>query len=307
MLKRAAQFSKISLLLLFILSTVACTTTTKKLTTTKPRVDSTSQMAKAREAFNQNNYQQAAELLAPLAEQGDASAQYALGYMYHNGLGVPRNYKLAIQWMTAASAKGNEKATEALRRISALGSDVTDNNITEESTQPETEAAEPILITGEKTKSAEMMEETELAKIQAMETPDNTAESISESDMPAISTTEPEEQETPAPATSITTETALSVDEKWIMEQPKTNYTIQLIATGKESALKQFISENSLQDGARYYKSLRNNKDWFTLIQGSFDSSTTAKNAIKELAPGLQDMNPWVKPFSDIQEALSNR
>lgn len=297
---------KIALLVTIVASNAACTTTTKKLTTTKPRVDSTSQLTKARQAFNQKNYEQAASLLTPLAEQGDANAQYALGYMYHNGLGVPRNYKLAIQWMTAASAKGNEKATEALRRISELGSDVTDNNLQEMQAEPatETESMEPIMISGKK---------PEITKTPA---PESTADAVStltpvktgpkpEPEIP--SQAEPEKIETPATTPGPASETPLTTDEQWIMDQPNTHYTMQLIATGNESALIRFVNENNLQNNAKYYRTLRNNKDWYTLIQGSYDSSTAARKAIKELDTGLQDMNPWVKSIADIQKALSNR
>ena len=46
----------------------------------------------------------------PLAEQGDASAQYNLGLMYDNGQGVPQNYKTAVTWYTLAAKQGNAAA-----------------------------------------------------------------------------------------------------------------------------------------------------------------------------------------------------
>ena len=32
------------------------------------------------------------------AEQGNADAQFILGYMYANGKGVPQDYKTALKW-----------------------------------------------------------------------------------------------------------------------------------------------------------------------------------------------------------------
>ena len=43
----------------------------------------------------------------PLAEQGDAYAQYNLGLMYFNGLGVPLNYKTAVNGLVR-NTKGIE-------------------------------------------------------------------------------------------------------------------------------------------------------------------------------------------------------
>jgi hypothetical protein len=35
-----------------------------------------------------------------LAEQGDPEAQFALGVMYDNGLGVPKDYQKAVYWLS---------------------------------------------------------------------------------------------------------------------------------------------------------------------------------------------------------------
>jgi uncharacterized protein len=42
----------------------------------------------------------------PLAEQGDADAQYNLGAMYGNGQGVPQDYKEAVKWFRLAAEQG---------------------------------------------------------------------------------------------------------------------------------------------------------------------------------------------------------
>ena len=50
----------------------------------------------------------------PLAEQGDASAQYGLGQMYRKGLGVLQNDKTAVKWYTLAAEQGNARAQHNL-------------------------------------------------------------------------------------------------------------------------------------------------------------------------------------------------
>ena len=44
------------------------------------------------------------------AKQGEPSAQYNLGVMYNNGTGVPENDKTAIKWYTKAAEQGNADA-----------------------------------------------------------------------------------------------------------------------------------------------------------------------------------------------------
>jgi len=39
----------------------------------------------------------------PLAEKGDAVAQYNLGQMYRNGDGVPQDYTEAVRWWRLAA------------------------------------------------------------------------------------------------------------------------------------------------------------------------------------------------------------
>lgn len=289
------QLFRLVLMISLIASVAGCVTTTKPLKT-KTTVDQTAQYEKAKAAFHQKNYERAASLLTPLAEQGHADAQYALGYMYHNGLGVPRNYRLSIQWLNIAAAKGNKKAMEALRRLSLPAGDTADNNekTTSAPTQASAEKTEAIMAAGKEP--------------QAAETPRPTTTLLPEPPTEdALQTDSTKSPEAMAPATISETITALTDGEQWIMDQPAEHYTIQLIASGNEAAIQRFINDNNLHDSAVYYRTRRNGGDWFTLIQGSFESVSLAKSAIKNLASPLQIAKPWIKPIAGIQKALAAR
>ncbi len=43
--------------------------------------------------------------MRPLAEQGDADAQFNLGVMYDNGQGVPQDYAQAHMWLNLAASR----------------------------------------------------------------------------------------------------------------------------------------------------------------------------------------------------------
>ncbi len=49
-------------------------------------------------AYDRGDYQTAYHEFLPLAEQGDAAAQYNLGLMYDNGQGVARDHAEAVKW-----------------------------------------------------------------------------------------------------------------------------------------------------------------------------------------------------------------
>jgi uncharacterized protein len=73
------------------------------------------------DAYNRGDYATALREWRPLAEQGDASAQFQLGLLYDNGDGVPRDYAKARQWYERAAAQGGVKAQFYLGLQSAYG------------------------------------------------------------------------------------------------------------------------------------------------------------------------------------------
>ena len=65
----------------------------------------------------------------PLAQQGDASAQNALGAMYYNGQGVPQDYKEAVKWYRLAADQGNDQAQSNLGVMYEYGQGVAQNRV----------------------------------------------------------------------------------------------------------------------------------------------------------------------------------
>lgn len=60
----------------------------------------------ANDAYREKAYAKAAELWRPLAEQGDAEAQYSLGTLYAEGKGVEQNDATAFLWFQRAANQG---------------------------------------------------------------------------------------------------------------------------------------------------------------------------------------------------------
>ena len=61
-------------------------------------------------ALRRRDYATAVRLIRPLAEQGNANAQYNLGTFYDNGLGVPLDKVRAYMWFSLSAAQGREGA-----------------------------------------------------------------------------------------------------------------------------------------------------------------------------------------------------
>jgi hypothetical protein len=77
----------------------------------------TDQIAKAQElaTYNRGDYAPDMREIRPLAEQDDVEAQLQLGFMYGNGVGVPKNDAQAVKWFHKAAEQDHE---DAMRRLS---------------------------------------------------------------------------------------------------------------------------------------------------------------------------------------------
>lgn len=73
------------------------------------------QLGLAKRNFADGDYKQSFHALLPLASEGNARAQYAVGYMYYYGYGVARDAESGIFWMHKAAAQHYEPAIKALQ------------------------------------------------------------------------------------------------------------------------------------------------------------------------------------------------
>lgn len=68
-------------------------------------------------AYNLGDYARALREWTPLAEQENPLAQFYLGALYQDGLGVPQDYVQAHMWYNLAGTNGNQDAVEFRDRL----------------------------------------------------------------------------------------------------------------------------------------------------------------------------------------------
>ncbi len=68
-------------------------------------------------AYKQQNYRSAFIKLIKAANYGNTNAQYAVGYMLYNGIGIKRDQTTALIWLNKAAKKGNYRAIDALEKL----------------------------------------------------------------------------------------------------------------------------------------------------------------------------------------------
>lgn len=81
-------------------------------------------------AARSGDYATALQELRPLAEQGDATAQYTLGWMYRNGNGVLQDYAFAMRWYRLAAEQGYAAAQSNLGTMYLVGEADTVDDVT---------------------------------------------------------------------------------------------------------------------------------------------------------------------------------
>jgi uncharacterized protein len=72
-------------------------------------------------AYDAKNYREALRLFQPLAEKGDAEAQYYVGRMYEKGQGVSKDQEQVVKWYTLAAQNGHAGAQYRLAVGHAYG------------------------------------------------------------------------------------------------------------------------------------------------------------------------------------------
>jgi peptide-methionine (S)-S-oxide reductase len=75
-------------------------------------------------AYIRGDFATAERLLRPLAEQGNATAQFDLGGMYYHGRGVPQDYAAALTWYRRAADQGDARAQNGLGDMYSDGNGV---------------------------------------------------------------------------------------------------------------------------------------------------------------------------------------
>lgn len=83
----------------------------------QPRITSpatTSQLEQGKRLFQDGYYKRAMEQLLPIAAEGNAEAQYAVGYMYYYGFGAAQDTESGNFWIRRSAEQNFAPAIKAL-------------------------------------------------------------------------------------------------------------------------------------------------------------------------------------------------
>ena len=72
-----------------------------------------------------------------------------------------------------------------------------------------------------------------------------------------------------------------------------------------KKAIQAFIERHKLKGKAVYFHRLRDGKDWYILVYGSYSGYSKAKQAVKQLPYTIQKAKPWARTFGAIHAELN--
>lgn len=238
------------------------------------------------------------------AENGDADAQYALGYMYYYGVGTVRDQDSAKLWISRSAAQGQPLAKSALAMLQ--GNNAVPKSKTINNTHKLYTAHKPTVKTNlTSQKAAPKLAVKQPTKKLAVNTP------------PPVKHTSADHVKTVAHVTPHATAPAASLHaaesgdmaqmESKLMHAANNGYTLQLMGNHNVNVIRNFVSQHHLQGKAAYYYSSFNHSKWYMLVYGEYKTVHDAHVAIAKLPPDLRNMQPWIKPNRDVKAEIKTR
>lgn len=92
----------------------------------------------------------------------------------------------------------------------------------------------------------------------------------------------------------------------WLRSLPKDHYVLQLLGAQEEATVKRFLSQYPSLRKVAYYKTWRQGKPWYVVVQGDYPSDAAARAAIAQLPASLQKQSPWIRKVEIIHGQLGN-
>lgn len=264
------------------------------------------------------------------AENGNADAQYALGYMYYYGIGTVQDRETADLWIQRSAAQGQPLAQKAWSLINtgatftdlhqaAAGNDasnVVPNDARAGNTIIQQEPAdidklnstvptEPITkhLPGYQTPAP-----NEIYKSQGV-----TSGTSSETAAPPLAEHMPVHDPRlstgakPVVAAMNNSESAPAAAPAVANASPQQGYTVQLMASAKLSDVKDYIVAHHLEGKANYFETKLDGKPWYMLTYGNYSTVQKAQLALQDLPQNMQNHHPWVKSTALVEKEVQQQ
>jgi len=223
-------------------------------------------------SYSQGDHQRAFRLTEAIAYDGNAKAQYALGYLYYHGTGVPQDKSLGISWIEQAAENGSEKAKVALKQL-------THGNLYEPKNQNTmADAVESY---------PKIKNELLVDKNQNLTDVPQTGSMISK-----VLTAKKHIDLTP--------------HEQYLLNAKAEQYTVELLVSMEQKAIMNLLQQDSIKSNVYTYQKIVNNKPWQIIVFGTYDTKAEASEAINDLSDVIKNVShPTIRSMESVQTDIN--
>lgn len=278
--------------------------------------------------FKAGNYKDAFHRLLPVAVQGRPEAQYAVGYMYYYGYGIPQDNESGVFWMERAAAQNYAPAKTALEMIRQ--NDMLQLKAETVREQPDqrdeimqsvnvqrNRAVAPIVVTPRHLqRTSEVVSENDKPRFSVGAVSPAESQVLAENNSMIDAETQPAPEDKKAPDTVVAeakpapqtmpeieapkkSETAQTVTNDRVVE-PR-NFALQLYGSYHLTDVKELQTQLKLKNTGHIYQTNYHGKDWYVLTFGNFQTVHEAAATKNNLPGGLKQMDPWVRKISSLK------
>jgi hypothetical protein len=289
-------------------------------------------------ALEMGHTAQAIELWRPLAEAGNVDAQFGLGVIYNDAMGVEQDFAEANYWFLRAAEQGYAPAQFNLGNAYKNGSGMAVDpamaviwwrKAAEQDFGPAQFNLGSALLEGLGTPRdraagvewyrraaahghAQAQSYLEAQSGDVTPTGKDAARSDtrpSAIDAPATES-EPESGKArpiPFPASAATAnETALPADCMDWLDRDTHTHTVQLMASQAEADVRAYIAQHALHDTAICHYRVKG-KFWYALLYGRYDSADSARTALGKLSAQVRAGGGYVRRIAEIRTAVNKQ
>ncbi|NLW05970.1 MAG: AAA family ATPase [Pseudomonadaceae bacterium] len=96
--------------------------------------------------------------------------------------------------------------------------------------------------------------------------------------------------------------------ETLLMAKPADHYTLQMMGSLDETAVKNYIEAQGAEAANfSYFEGRYQNKPWYVVVYGDYTNRDEALAAVQKLPEALQKQRPWAKNFLSVQNDIRSR
>jgi len=122
---------------------------------------------------------------------------------------------------------------------------------------------------------------------------------------PAPAPEQPAPRAEPAPALQETATDSLSHRSDWLLAQPETAYTLQLLGSRHAESITDYIRQHRLDpQQTAFYKGVYKGGEWYVLLYGSYPSRQAALAARTDLPAPVRKAKPWPRSMKSVHTAI---